>query len=103
MYELAVVPCEPEEATDGTGGSRRRPIMDGLHLDGIHGDARRDNVAEVGDGGDPEGAFGALDEELMTAQFFQDSTQVPEVICPSPAVDQNIVKKYEDEATEEQP
>jgi hypothetical protein len=55
MHELAIVPREPEESTHSTGGARRRPIMNDLHLGQIHGDScRGDDVAEVGDGGAPK-------------------------------------------------
>jgi hypothetical protein len=60
-------------------------------------------MAEVGDSGDPERALGALDEELVVAERVEDGAEVTQVISPRPAVNQNVVKKYQDEAAEERP
>ena len=44
--------------------------MNGLHLGWVHGHARlRDDVAEIGDGGDTKRAFRALHEEVLVAQL----------------------------------
>jgi hypothetical protein len=58
-------------------------------------------VTEVGDGGSAEGALGALDEEVVLAQLGENGAEVPEVIRPSLAIDQNIVKKDKDEPAQE--
>ena len=51
--------------------------MNGLHLGRIHGDScHGDDVVEVGDGGGPKGAFGALDEELVAAELIENHTKV---------------------------
>jgi hypothetical protein len=40
---------------------------------------------------------------LVALQFVEDGPKVAEVICPCPAIDENIIKKYQEEATEERP
>ena len=61
--------------------------MDGLHLRRVHRDARLgDDMAEVGDGRDAEGALGALDEELVLAQHGEDGSEMAEVVGPCLAV-----------------
>ena len=58
-------------------------------------------MAEVGDGGDPKSALGALDEELVLVLHGEHGAQVAEVVGPGGAVDQNIIKKQKHEPAEE--
>jgi hypothetical protein len=68
--ELAIVSGQPEEAAHRPRRARHRPVLDGLHLSRVHGNAcLGDDVAEVRDGG---GAEGALDEELVVAKLGED-------------------------------
>jgi hypothetical protein len=55
-------------------------------------------MAEIGDGGDPERALGALDKEGVSMEFTEDGVKMAKVVRPRPAVDQNIVKEHEHEA-----
>ena len=72
-----VVAHKAKETMDRTCGARHRPVMDGLHLGRVHGDARLgDDVAEVGHRGDAESALGALDEELVLAEHGEDGAQM---------------------------
>jgi hypothetical protein len=100
--ELAVVARQAKEPTQCPCRARYRPILNGLHLCRVHGDAcLRDNVAEVCDGGDPECALGALDEEDMPSQLGKDHAEMPEMIRPRLVVYQYIVKENEHKATKE--
>jgi hypothetical protein len=56
-------------------------------------------MAEVGDGGGAKGTLGVLDEELVLPQLGEDGAKMAQVIRPSLAVDQNIIKKDKDEPT----
>ena len=57
--------------------------MHHLHLGGVHDNAvRRDDVAHVLDGGDPKGAFGFLDEELVLLERAEDDAEMAQVISP---------------------
>ena len=62
--------------------------MDGLNLGGIHGDAGRgDDVAKVGHGVHPDGALRALHEQTVLVEELEYDAEVPEMVCPSGAVD----------------
>jgi hypothetical protein len=56
-----------------------------------------DDVAQVCHGRGPKDALGSLDEEDMAVQFGEDDADVPQVICPSLAINQYIIKKDKDE------
>ncbi|XP_021317213.1 uncharacterized protein LOC110435676 [Sorghum bicolor] len=102
--ELAVVSRQAEKPADCPHRAGRRPVVDRLHLGWVHGHARRRyDMAEVGDRGRAKRTFGALDEELVVLQFVEDGPKVAEVVSPCPAVNENIIKKYQDEAAEERP
>jgi hypothetical protein len=58
-------------------------------------------MAEVEDGVDAESALQALDEEAVLAQHGEDRAEVPKVIRPGSAVDENVIKKYEYKPSEE--
>ncbi|KAJ1256975.1 hypothetical protein BS78_K256500 [Paspalum vaginatum] len=98
--ELAVVAREAEEAVHHARRARYRPVVNGLHLGGIHGHARlRDRVAEVGDGGDSKHTLGALDEEGVLLKRAEDGAEMSKVIRPRLAVDQDVVKEDKYKAT----
>jgi hypothetical protein len=100
--ELAVVAHQAKEPAHRSCRARYRAILNGLHLCRVHGDAcLRDNVAEVCDGGDPECALGALDEEDMSSKLGKDHAEMPKMIRPRLVVYQYIVKENEDKATKE--
>ena len=100
--ELAVVPREAQESADRTRGAGLGPVGHHLHLGGIHSDTFvGDDVAEVGDGGDPKSALGALDEELVLLQHGEHGAQVAEVVGLGGAIDQNIIKKHKHEPAKE--
>ena len=83
MDELAVVPGEAEEPAHRPGRTRRRPVVDRLHLAWVHGHARRgDDMAEVGDGGRSKGTLGALDEKLVSAQLVEDGPEMAKMVYP---------------------
>jgi hypothetical protein len=58
-------------------------------------------VTEVCDGGDPECALGALDEEDMPSQLSKDHAEMSEMIRPRLAVYQYVIKENEHKATKE--
>jgi hypothetical protein len=60
-----------------------------------------DDVAQVCHGRGPKDALGSLDEEDMAVQFGEDGADVPQVICPSLAVNQYIIKKRQGRTDEE--
>ncbi len=83
MDELAVVSREPKEAAHRPRRARYRPVVNGLHLGGVHGHpCLRDRVAEIGDGGDPERTLGALDEEGVPTKLAKDGAEVTQVVGP---------------------
>jgi hypothetical protein len=92
--ELAVVACEVEEAPHHPRRARYRPVVNGLHLGGIHGHAHlQDRVVEVGDGGDPKHTLGALDEEDMLLKRPEYGAEMTKMICSRLVVDQDIVEE----------
>ena len=55
-------------------------------------------MPQVGNGALAESAFGALDEKSVLLQDDEDGPQMAQVIRPRCTVDQNVIKKYQDEA-----
>ena len=81
--KLAVVSRQAQESPDRPSGTRLRPVSDRLDLGGIHGDAGvGDDVAEVGDGGFPEGALRAFDEQVVLLQHAEDGSKMEKVVGP---------------------
>ena len=75
--ELPVISGQAEEPPDRARRAGYRPVVDGLNLGRIHGNAVfRDGVAEVGDRRHPKRTLGALDEEVVLAQLGEDGTEV---------------------------
>jgi hypothetical protein len=65
-HKLAVVARQAKKPAHRPSRARHWPVEDGLHLCRVHVYARRqDHMTKVGDGRGSEGAFGALDEELV--------------------------------------
>jgi hypothetical protein len=58
-------------------------------------------VAEVGDRGRPEGALGALQEEVVGTKGGEDEAHVLQVLCPRRAVDENVIEENQHEPMEE--
>jgi hypothetical protein len=56
-------------------------------------------VAEVANRGFAKETFGALGEEVVRAHLLQHGPHMLQVLCPSRAEDQNVIKKYKHEAT----
>ena len=100
--EFAVIAREAQEPPDRASGTRLRPVGHRLYLRGIHGHAGvGDDVAEVCDGRRPKSTLGALDEQLVLLQHGEHGPEVAEVVDPGRAVDQNVIKKHQDEPAEE--
>jgi hypothetical protein len=58
-------------------------------------------MTEVGNGRGSEGAFGALDEELVALQFLEDHPEVVQVLLPILAIYQDIIKENKDKPAQE--
>ena len=68
LNEPAVLPHQPEQATEPPHGARLGPSGDGLDLVAVHGNPLgRDHMAEVRDRRLREGALGALEPQLALA------------------------------------
>ena len=92
-HELVVVPGEAEKSVNGARGAGLRLVAHHLDFGRTHGHAvGGDDVAEVLDGVDAESALGELDEH-------EDRMHVPKVVRPCGAIDEDVIKKYEDEPT----
>jgi hypothetical protein len=55
-------------------------------------------VAQVGDGFLPEGALGLLDKEALLVKDGKDRVDMPQMLGPGVAKDQDVVEKDEDKA-----
>ena len=60
-------------------------------------------MAEVGDRRFAERALAALDEKLMAPKFSEHDPEMTQMLRPRPAVDKNVIKKYQDEPSQEGP
>jgi hypothetical protein len=83
--ELAILAYEAEEAPHRPRQARYRPVVNGLHLGGIHGHAcLQDHVAKVGDGGDPKRT------RRGRAKY---GAKMTKMIHPRLVVDQDIIEE----------
>jgi hypothetical protein len=55
-------------------------------------------MPQVGDGGDAEHAFGALDEEPVLVEDSEGSAYVLKMFRPRAAVDEDVIEEDEDKA-----
>jgi hypothetical protein len=101
LDELTILACKAKEAPHRLRRARYWPVVNGLHLGGIHGHARlQDHVAKVGDGGDPKRTHGALDEEDVLSKRAKYGVEMTKMIHPRLVVDQDIVEEDKYKAAE---
>jgi len=94
LDEAPVVPGQAKEPAKGSNCRRRWPVQDSLNLVGVHRNTlSRNHMSQVGHKCLTKGALRTLQEQLVLAQDSEDRTDVAQVLSPSCAIDQNIVKE----------